>query len=394
MSANPNALYHASDLRVSAAGPPLNPKPLPRLSRIFPIHESKQPSSELLQRLVDGARTTTCAGGAALALRDTRGNIVCRARSGDAAPDLGALVNSEHGFSGECVRTAQPLLCRDAELDGRVDAAVRGELGVRSIAVVPVTLGPSEVIGILEVLSERANAFNTAHVETLEGIAMLVSAAAEAAAGSAEHPSAPAVTAGYVETELGDYRRPGVREAVAVACCVALVLGTLSGTYRPLSGPIQVTLPEQRELGTRISAAESGDADAQYALGISYVRGEQGRTDYEEAARWLARAAEQGHIRAQSALASVHWAGRGVAQDLVSAYMWSAVAAVAGDSASRDRVQALVPFMSKQDIAEAQRRAATWLLRHPSAPTPATSSNSPEASASTPAGAKQTRAEP
>ena len=49
-------------------------------------------------------------------------------------------------------------------------------------------------------------------------------------------------------------------------------------------------------------AAEQGDADAQYNLGISYDRGEGVPQDYVEAVKWYRKAAEQGDADAQNKL--------------------------------------------------------------------------------------------
>jgi len=50
-------------------------------------------------------------------------------------------------------------------------------------------------------------------------------------------------------------------------------------------------------------AAEQGDADAQYSLGILYVYGHGVPQDYARAAEWLRLAAAQDNEEAQKALA-------------------------------------------------------------------------------------------
>lgn len=44
--------------------------------------------------------------------------------------------------------------------------------------------------------------------------------------------------------------------------------------------------------------AEQGDAEAQYHYGTSYYWGYFVKQDYNEAVKWLQKAAEQGHIGA------------------------------------------------------------------------------------------------
>src|SRR5208283_569976 len=63
--------------------------------------------------IAEKAQTLTGATGAAIALR--RGNeIVCRARTGRTAPDIGVRLQTDSGLSAECVRTGEVLLCDDA----------------------------------------------------------------------------------------------------------------------------------------------------------------------------------------------------------------------------------------------------------------------------------------
>ena len=49
-------------------------------------------------------------------------------------------------------------------------------------------------------------------------------------------------------------------------------------------------------------AAEQGDADAQYDLGLLYARGQGVETDAAEAVFWFYKAGDQGHKRALEAL--------------------------------------------------------------------------------------------
>ena len=114
----------------------------------------------------------TGAAGAAIALmRD--GQLVCRAREGDIAPDLGVVLNVDTGITGACVRSAQVLHCQDAETDERVDSAVCRALSIRSILVVPIVVDGA-VTGILEILASNDHAFNSEHIEWLTTVANFV----------------------------------------------------------------------------------------------------------------------------------------------------------------------------------------------------------------------------
>jgi len=59
-------------------------------------------------------------------------------------------------------------------------------------------------------------------------------------------------------------------------------------------------------------AAAHGSADAQYKLGQMYDDGEGVQQDHEEAAKWLRKAADQGHAAALNRLAFMYFLGLGV----------------------------------------------------------------------------------
>jgi TonB family protein len=115
------------------------------------------------------------ADGTALGL-ETRGIIVCRARSGDIAPPIGAPINTESGISGECLRTATMLVCHDAMTDPRVDTEVCRRLGIRSVAAVPVR-GPRAAAGILEAFAARPNAFDGDALGSLRDLGLIAETA-------------------------------------------------------------------------------------------------------------------------------------------------------------------------------------------------------------------------
>jgi len=116
--------------------------------------------------IAEKAQTLTGATGAAIALR--RGNeIVCRARTGRTAPDIGVRLQTDSGLSAECVRTGEVLLCNDAEANPRVDWASCRRMGVRSILVAPLRHF-RRTLGVFEVLSSTPHAFDNNDVATMQ----------------------------------------------------------------------------------------------------------------------------------------------------------------------------------------------------------------------------------
>ena len=127
--------------------------------------------SSILSEATHAARYFTDATGAALALW-SQGVVICRARSGDTAPPLGAKLDVDAGISGECLRSGRSQRCNDSLTDPRVNAEVCKEMEIRSLAAVPLR-GGQGVIGILEVFSDKPNAFSDAHITLLKKLAKI-----------------------------------------------------------------------------------------------------------------------------------------------------------------------------------------------------------------------------
>ncbi len=143
--------------------------------------------NDVLQR----ACSATGASAAAIALtRD--GEMICRAATGEMAPDLGVALETTHGLSGECVRTGERQCCSDTDCDARVDSAACQRLGVRSIVVVPIKK-QQELVGIIEIFSPDADRFGDHDAEVLEGFASEVSGNLDRASDT--QPSEPSATA-------------------------------------------------------------------------------------------------------------------------------------------------------------------------------------------------------
>ena len=136
-----------------------------------------QPSESILESIAEAAGVLSGANGIAIALRQN-GVIVCRARSGDIAPELGSPLNTDSGISGECLRAAAILVCSDATTDKRVDSEVCERLGVNSIVAVPLR-GRMGMVGILEAFSSRAGAFEAEQIEALRALGEIAERAYE-----------------------------------------------------------------------------------------------------------------------------------------------------------------------------------------------------------------------
>jgi GAF domain-containing protein len=146
--------------------------PIDSVSATYPAEVDLEPAISLI---AERAQTLTGASGAAIALR--KGDeMVCRARAGRTAPDLGVRLQSDSGISADCVRTGQVLLCHDALDDPQVDMGACQRLGVRSILAAPLRHF-HRTLGVFEVFSSAPHAFAERDVATMQLLSSVMVAA-------------------------------------------------------------------------------------------------------------------------------------------------------------------------------------------------------------------------
>ena len=114
-------------------------------------------------------------------------DMLCRASAGSNAPELGALLSTEFGLSGESVRTRQLLRCDDAERDARVNHEVCRQLGIASVVVMPV-VRDDEVLGVFELFSGKTNAFGDRDLSAVQRLGHMVETAVQLADVTASLP--------------------------------------------------------------------------------------------------------------------------------------------------------------------------------------------------------------
>ena len=169
------SLAMRSQLRVANAAHPASGfravSPLEE-AEIFPAELDLEPA---ISAITERAQHLTGATGAAMALR-AGDEIVCRARAGRTAPDLGIRLQTDIGISAEAVRSGEIMLCHDAELNPRVDLASCRRLGVRSILVSPLR-HYRRTLGVFEVLSSSPGAFDERDVATMQLLSSMMVAA-------------------------------------------------------------------------------------------------------------------------------------------------------------------------------------------------------------------------
>lgn len=173
-----------------------------------------------LQLLADRAQYITAASGAAIAMRKGD-HMVCRASAGPSAPELGAELQVDSGLSGESVRTRQILRCDDAETDPRVNRESCRALGIASVVVLPL-LANDEVVGVFELFSSRACAFEERDIVALQRLAEMIQTAlenTEAIKRTVKEIAAPAQSSAVAEQVEAKDVEPDAGLPVAPSAC-------------------------------------------------------------------------------------------------------------------------------------------------------------------------------
>jgi putative methionine-R-sulfoxide reductase with GAF domain len=164
-----------SQLRVASAAHPISGFRAVHPGEETEIHTAELDLEPAISAITERAQHLTGATGAAIALRAGE-EIVCRARAGRTAPDLGVRLQTDAGISAEAVRTGEVMLCHDAERNPRVDLASCRRLGVRSILVSPLR-HYRRTLGVFEVLSSSPGAFDAGDVATMQLLSSMMVAA-------------------------------------------------------------------------------------------------------------------------------------------------------------------------------------------------------------------------
>lgn len=115
-----------------------------------------------------------------------------------------------------------------------------------------------------------------------------------------------------------------------------------------------------------LAAAKAGDPGYQALLASLYHTGEGVPLNYAEALRWYRASAEQNNGSAMNNLGKMHERGEGVGRDLVEALKWYLLAS-GRESIDRSLVtknrDTLLKLLTKNQVAEARRRASEWRPR-------------------------------
>ncbi len=145
---------------------------------LFPTADSHLVYEEMgpaIHVIAERAQALTRATGAAIALKKGS-EMVCRARTGRTAPDLGVRLQTESGVSAQCVRTGEVVLCHDALDDAYADRSICHHMGVRSVLAAPLR-HLRTTMGVFTVLSGAPYAFDQRDVAVMQLLSSMMVAA-------------------------------------------------------------------------------------------------------------------------------------------------------------------------------------------------------------------------
>ncbi len=139
-----------------------------------------------LQLLVERAKYITGALAATISLYED-GELICHACTGAPKQKTGTRLMVESGLAAESVRTRRILRCNDTSVDVRTNSESCQKYGISSAMVMPLARGP-EVIGVFELLSGMAQAFEERDLSALARLGEMVETAMEHADAAKQTP--------------------------------------------------------------------------------------------------------------------------------------------------------------------------------------------------------------
>jgi TPR repeat protein len=111
-----------------------------------------------------------------------------------------------------------------------------------------------------------------------------------------------------------------------------------------------------------LNKAESGDPNSQLVLAQKYFDGRRGiPQDYNEAAKWFRKAAEQGLADAQNNLGKMYYNGHGVPQDYNEAVNWFTKAAIQDYAKAQNNLGLM--YYKGEGVPQDYKEAIKWFIK-------------------------------
>lgn len=166
--------------------------------------------------------------------------------------------------------------------------------------------------------------------------------AASPPSAAAANSSQPAVPSPAAAVNSADVRpsRPGVKTSGSL-------IKRKTGSYIETQNPAET-----------IKAAEQGDAEAQFKLGLYYCNVEKNRT---AGMKWIRQAAEQGHSKAQFSMGSGYYFSPGPEKNYVEALAWYRKAAEQENMLAQFALGFC--YINRKGVERDQAEAEKWFRR-------------------------------
>ena len=149
---------------------------------------------------------------------------------------------------------------------------------------------------------------------------------------------------------LSDYDAPGFKPDAAEPRAIQPTVATPDSS--------RVTTPAASPGLARL--AEKGEAQAQFSLAMAYLNGRGVLQNFQTAFKWFDQAAQQNHAESQYRLGLMYRNGHGVGIDKTKAYVWFNLAAAQGHARAAEERDRLLPTLTSDQIALAQRESQSW----------------------------------
>ncbi len=119
-------------------------------------------------------------------------------------------------------------------------------------------------------------------------------------------------------------------------------------------------MSENFEMKSIEAAAEQGDMEAQFNLGLMYYDGEGTEVNYEKVLYWWEKAAEQGDVRAQFNVGSMYYDGEGTEVNYKKALYWYEKAAEQGDVDAQFETADMYYYSHGEGMSWDKEKALYW----------------------------------
>jgi len=130
----------------------------------------------------------------------------------------------------------------------------------------------------------------------------------------------------------------------------------------------KATSGDKVALETLMFEAQRGNSEVQYRIGVIYNIGLGVPQDYDLAAQWYLKAADQGHGGAQLKLSTLYFNGQGVPRSKVVSYALTRISATRKFWSDPDEINKSAQFMAENMMTSDEVKAGDELIENMSVP--------------------------